>query len=231
MKVAALLSGGKDSLYAIHVVRQWGWEVEYAVVVQPRRLSWMFHTDNIHLATIIADAMAIPSVACVTEADPEVEVNDLQEALTPLHIDGVISGAVASEYQRTRIEHVCHTLDIKSFTPLWHKDPSQLLYDTIQEGFSIAVVAVAAEGLGETWLGRTLDMEALAELNRLHEQYRIHVGGEGGEYETLVLDCPLYQKSLQIIQAESKWDGSRGSLHVAQVRALSKNTQSTKSVV
>ena len=106
MKVAALLSGGKDSLYAIHVVQQWGWEVGYVVVMQPRRLSWMFHTDNIHLATVIADAMAIPSVVCVTEADPEAEVNDLQEALTPLHVDGVISGAIASEYQRTRIEQV-----------------------------------------------------------------------------------------------------------------------------
>jgi diphthine-ammonia ligase len=223
MKVAALLSGGKDSVYAIYVAEQWGWDISHAVIMYPRRLSWMFHTDNIHLADTSANAMALSAITHTTAADPNTEINDLHEALATLNIDGVISGAVASEYQRTRIESVCHSLWVKSFMPLWHKNPRQLIHDMIRANFTIAVVAVAAEGLGESWLGRILDMNALDELERLHERYSINIGGEGGEYETLVLDCPLYQKRLCIIDAEPRWDGSRGTLLISQVSTVSKS--------
>lgn len=214
MKVAILLSGGKDSVYAAYIARQWGWDLGHAVVVRPRRLSWMYHTDNIHLAEMVARSMGLPLVTRSTDARPEAEVSDLQSALAELDVDGVISGAVASEYQRTRIERVCHSLGITSFTPLWHKDERQLLQEMLEAGFTIVVVAVAAEGLGAEWLGRVLDTEAVEELVRLHERYGIHVAGEGGEYETLVLDCPLYTRRLIIEHSEERWDGSRGTLQI-----------------
>ena len=190
--------------------------------MHPQHLSWMFHTDNIHLAVTCADAMAIRAVLHPTAAEPEAEINDLQEALAPLRIDGIISGALASEYQRCRIERVCHALHLKSFAPLWHKNPSQLLNDMIRADFSIAVIAVAAEGLGKAWLGRILDMDALNDLKRVHDRYGVHVGGEGGEYETLVLDCPLYRQHLHISEAEAKWDGSRGTLQITRVSEIPK---------
>ena len=222
MKLAALLSGGKDSIFSMYISQQWGWTVSHAVVMQPRCLSWMFHTDNIHLAATIADAMNVPAVLKPTSAEPETELEDLKDALASLDIEGVISGAIASEYQRTRIEQVCHALKIKSFTPLWHKDPHQLLHEMIQANFSIAVVAVAAEGIGEEWLGRILDMDALIELRDLQKRHGIHEAGEGGEYETLVLDCPLFMKRLSIINAKSEWDGSRGTLCIERLGATSK---------
>lgn len=222
MKLAALLSGGKDSVFSMYVSQQWGWTISHAVVMQPRRLSWMFHTDNIHLAATIADAMNVPTVIQPTSAEPENELEDLKEVLASLDIEGVISGAVASEYQRTRIERVCHALKINSFTPLWHKDPQQLLHDMIAADFSIVVVAVAAEGLGEKWLGRILDMDALIELKHLQKHHGVHELGEGGEYETLVLDCPLFMKRLFITKAKSEWDGSRGTLCIERLGATSK---------
>jgi ABC transporter with metal-binding/Fe-S-binding domain ATP-binding protein len=219
MNIAALLSGGKDSLYAAYVASMYGWNLTHAVTIQPRRLSWMYHTDNIHLTGAIAGALDLPLVVRESRAEKEHELTDLQMALTGLSVDGVVSGAVASEYQRTRIERVCHALHLKSFTPLWHKNGELLLRDMVAAGFDIVIVAVAAEGLDERWLGRHLDSEAINDLVALHGRYGIHVAGEGGEYETLVLDCPLYRHRLTMQESETSWDGSRGTLHVSTIMA------------
>ncbi|MGC9308332.1 MAG: diphthine--ammonia ligase [Thermoplasmatota archaeon] len=217
MNLAALLSGGKDSLYAAYIAAMYGWNITHAVTIRPRQLSWMYHTDNIHLTEVIADALNLPLVIRDSTAEKEQELDDLEQALTGLDIDGVVSGAVASEYQRTRIERVCHHLGLKSFTPLWHKTSEPLLRGMINAGFDSIIVAVAAEGLDETWLGRQINVEAIADLVRLHDRYGIHVAGEGGEYETLVLDCPLYHRRLNIQKSEARWDGSRGTLHIGEV--------------
>lgn len=218
MNVAALLSGGKDSLYATYIASMYGWNLTHAVTIRPRQLSWMYHTDNIHLADVIADTLELPLILRDTEGEKERELGELGEALSGLDIDGVVSGAVASEYQRTRIERVCHRLQLTSFTPLWHKDGEQLLRDMVNAGFDIVIVAVAAEALDEPWLGRHLDMAAIDELVELRNRYGIHVAGEGGEYETLVVNCPLYRHRLTIQESEARWDGSRGTLHISRAR-------------
>ncbi|MFO8132883.1 MAG: diphthine--ammonia ligase [Thermoplasmatota archaeon] len=214
MNLAALLSGGKDSLYAAYIAAMYGWNITHGVTIRPRRLSWMYHTDNIYLAEAIADTLGLPLIMRDTEGEKEQELTELREALTGLPVDGVVSGAVASEYQRTRVERVCHRLQLKSFTPLWHKNGEMLLRDMVAAGFDVVIVAVAAMGLGQAWLGRHLDMAAVDDLVELHSQYGVHVAGEGGEYETLVLDCPLYHHPLTIRESEISWDGSRGTLHV-----------------
>ncbi len=214
MNIAALLSGGKDSLYAAYIASMYGWNISPAVTIRPRRLSWMYHTDNIHLVEAIADALDLPLILRDSEGEKEQELDDLQRALTGLPVDGVVSGAVASEYQRTRIERVCHALHLASFAPLWHKDGEMLLRGMVAAGFDVVIVAVAAMGLGQTWLGRHVDMEAIDDLLELHDRYGIHVAGEGGEYETLVLDCPLYRRRLHLEESEICWDGSRGTLRI-----------------
>lgn len=218
MKVAALLSGGKDSLYASYIATQYGWDLTYAVTIKPEKLSWMYHTENIHLVNSIAESMGIPLIEKITHANKEEELEDLKKALQEIDIDGVISGAIASEYQRTRIEKICHELGIKSFTPLWHKNEELLLREMVSAGFEIIIVAVAAEGLGEEWLGRKIDEKCIEELLQLCSEYGINISGEGGEYETFVLDCPLYGKKLIVEKAERKWEGGRGTLNIKKVR-------------
>ncbi len=218
MRVASLLSGGKDSLYATYIAFQYGWDVTHAVTVKPKKLSWMYHTENVHLADFVADSMGIPLIQKYSDAEKEAELDDLKSALQSIDIDGVISGAIASEYQRTRIEKVCHELGIKSFTPLWHKNEEMLLNEMTEAGFEIIIVAVAAEGLGEGWLGRVLDKECIEELSEIREKYGINISGEGGEYETFVADCPLYRKKLSIEKAEEVWNGGRGVLNIKKVR-------------
>lgn len=215
MKVAVLFSGGKDSTFALDIVQQWGWDTTHLVTLIPENTeSWMFHALNLDLTGLLAESLGIPHTTRRTKGRKEDELTDLSALLEPLPVDGVVSGAIASEYQRTRIERVCDRLGLKTFTPLWHKDQALLLQDQLNAGYRIMVVGVAAEGLTKDWLGRILDHQALAELQQLHTTTGVNVAGEGGEYETLVLDAPILRQHLVIDEQEKRWVRDSGALVV-----------------
>lgn len=225
MKVAALVSGGKDSILALHCAQTTGWDVTHMVTVRPRASdSWMFHVPNTSLAPLIAEAIGLPLVSVDARDEKEVEVEDLEIALAGLPIDGFVSGALASEYQRTRLERVGHRLGLRSFTPLWHKSPAEVLATVAHPTWDVRFAAVAAEGLGQSWLGRKLTGEAVQDLDVLRAHHGIHVAGEGGEYETLVLDAPCYQQRIEVIRARPEWRRDGGSWLVEEARLAPKPT-------
>lgn len=228
MKVAALVSGGKDSTLAAGVALQHGWEVTHAVTVQPRASdSWMFHAPNTDLGPLLAQALGAAYVPVETAGEAESEVDDLARALAGLEIDGFVSGAVASEYQRTRLERIGHRLGLRSFAPLWHKRPEEILATVTAEGWDVRVAAVAAEGLDATWLGRRLDAAAAQDLQRLHERYGVHVGGEGGEYESLTLEAPFFAHRIEVLEAEGRWARDHGVWRVGRARLASRSNLRT----
>jgi len=223
MKVAALFSGGKDSTYAIYIAQQYGWDVTNLVtIISENKDSWMYHTLNIHLTEKQAESMEIPLFKRVTKGEKEEELNDLKDVLKNLDIDGVISGALASEYQRTRIEKICYDLGIKSFTPLWHKNQELILREQVNTGFKTIIVGVFAKGFDETWLGRTIDNKCVDDLVKMHYKHKINIAGEGGEFETLVLDCPLFKKRLAIDDASKEWRRDNGILLVKKAHLIDK---------
>jgi ABC transporter with metal-binding/Fe-S-binding domain ATP-binding protein len=215
MKVAALFSGGKDSVFAIYIARQYGWEVTHLItLISEKQDSWMFHTINIHLTEKLAEIIDIPLFKKTTKGEKEEELEDLEEILRGLSIDGVISGAIASEYQRTRIEKICYDLGIKSFTPLWHKDQELLLREQVNAGFKVVVVGVFAQGFDKSWLGRIIDEQYIDEIVKLHKKQGINTAGEGGELETLVIDGPIYKKKLILDEVSKEWRRDNGVLIV-----------------
>ena len=215
MKIAALFSGGKDSVFAIYIARQYGWEVKNLITLTSEKQdSWMFHTINIHLTEKLAEIIDIPRIKKNTQGEKEEELEDLKEILKNLNIDGVISGAIASEYQRTRIEKICYELGIKSFTPLWHKNQELLLREQVNAGFKIVVVGVFAHGFDESWLGRIIDEHCIDEIVKLHKKHGINTAGEGGELETLVIDGPIYKKKLILDDVSKEWKRDNGVLIV-----------------
>jgi ABC transporter with metal-binding/Fe-S-binding domain ATP-binding protein len=215
MKVAALFSGGKDSVFAVYITQQYGWDVSHLVTLLPEKQdSYMFHSINIHLTELLAEAINIPLVKKSTKGEKEKELVDLKNLLQDLEIDGMISGAIASEYQRIRIEKICDEIGIKSFTPLWHKNQELLLRDQVKAGFHIIIVGVFASGFDETWLGKIIDEQTIDALVSLHEKYMINIAGEGGEFETLVLDGPLFHKKLVIDESVREWNRDNGIFQV-----------------
>jgi diphthine-ammonia ligase len=223
LRLAALFSGGKDSTYAVQQARENGHDVSYLLTMLPARDdSWMFHTVNIALAPLVAQAMGIDSVVVDTSGEKEEELRDLMSAMAGLDVDGLVTGAIASSYQRSRVDAICRELEIEHVAPLWGRESSELAHEMIENGMSIIITAVAAMGLDEAWLGRTLDGDALEELNSISRRYGVDVCGEGGEMETLVIDAPWFTSRLEIVDARSEWDGVRGSLHVEEARLIQK---------
>jgi ABC transporter with metal-binding/Fe-S-binding domain ATP-binding protein len=215
MKVAALFSGGKDSVFAVYIAKQWGWDITHLIaMISKRKDSWMFHTVNIHLTDLLSDAINIPLLTMHTKGEKEDELIDLKDLLDSIDIDGVISGAIASEYQRTRIERICHELGINSYTPIWHKNQKQLISNQIDAGFVIKIVGVHANGFDESWLGKTIDNKTLEELVELNKKFSINIAGEGGEFETLVIDGPIFNRKLILDETEKSWHRDNGTLMV-----------------
>ena len=215
MRAAALITGGKDSALALHRVLREGHEVAYLVTMIPQREdSWMFHFPNIRLTDLFAEASAIPLVKAETSGIKEEEVEDLKRLLAELDVQGIIHGAVSSEYQKSRIDRICRELGKKSIAPLWHEDPSRLMTELIDSNYEVIVVGVYAYGFDKSWLGRKIDHSSLDELAELAGKYQISLVGEGGEYETFVLYAPYFRKKIRIVESEVIWQDESGYLSI-----------------
>lgn len=217
MKCVALLSGGKDSVAAVEVARQYGWDVPVALRMVPAEDdAWMFHTPNLNVVEGIAQCMEVELVTAEARADPEDEVADLETALGDIKqrhgVDAVLSGALASDYQKTRIDRIGHRIGLKTFAPLWHKDRAAYVQSLIDGGYDLRFSRVAADGLDASWAGATLDADAFARLQALDT--RLDVAGEGGEFETLVLDAPHFTRRIVVDDAEVEATASRATWHV-----------------
>jgi len=212
MRVAVLFSGGKDSTYALYWALKEGFEVKYLVTMHSEsEESYMYHVPNVHLTELQARAIGIPLVKGFTKGEKEREVEDLKRVLEGLKIDGVVAGALASQYQKERVERVAEELGIKVFVPFWKADPEEYMRTLILEGFDVVIVGVSAYGLDDRWLGRRIDEKALEELKVLNEKYGVHIAGEGGEFETFVRDAPFFKARVVFDETEKKWDNYTAS--------------------
>ncbi len=223
MKLASLFSGGKDSTFAAYLAKKQGHEIKYlASIVSSNKESFMYHTANIGLVFMQSRASGIQLVSKQTFGEKEYEVEDLKILLKGLDIEGVVCGAIESEYQKKRVEKVCNELNLKLFAPLWHRDPEEMLKEMVSSGFEIIITSVAAEGLDKSWLGRKIDESVIKDLVELRKKYEIHIAGEGGEFETFVLDCPLFAKKIQITDSEVKWQNNSGELIIKDAKLVDK---------
>ncbi len=157
--------------------------------------------------------MGIPHRQITAGQDELLSLKEGLEAIAKaVEIDGVVTGAVASDYQKTRIDQVCDTLGLRSFAPLWHKDPGRLVSDLRQVGLEIIVSGVGASGLDASWLGQELNSSRWAILEQMARKHGIHLTGEGGEYETFVVNGPNFNERVRVNRAHRVWDGQSGYL-------------------
>ncbi len=214
MKLAALISGGKDSILALYRMHQAGHEIKYLLVMEPETdESYMFHHPNTWITELISESMDILLIKGKTHGRKEEELADLKGLLKRVEgeVDGIVSGAIASLYQKQRIDSLCSELEVQSLAPLWGIRAEELWQELFDHGFEVMITAVAAEGFSEKWLGCVVDEDNYPELVRLSRKHRFHLGFEGGEAETLVLDMPLYHEKIAVKKGAPRWDGSSGN--------------------
>ena len=227
MKAAVLFSGGKDSTMAVYKAMEDGNEVKYLFsMISENPHSYMYHVPNIHITELSAQAMNIPLIKGITKGEEEKEVDDLKDALINLKnlgVEAIYSGALYSVYQKSRIDKICTDIGLESIAPLWQRDSEEYMRELIDIGFEIILTGVAAEGLDESWLGRKVDEESLEELIKLNEKFGINIAFEGGEAETLVIDCPIFNKKIKILKSEKNWSYDNGFLDIKEAILEGKN--------
>lgn len=221
MRLAALYSGGKDSTFALYLAEQMGHEVPYLVNIMPEdEASWIFHTPNLGIVPLMAESMGKRLVTAPSTGTEEGDMDGLRDALRDLDIDGVVTGAVWSDYQWDRMNIVCGELGLVVLSPLWRKDQDMVMDQLLDSGIRAMVVGCYAEGLDENWLGRILDAEAVKELKVLREKFGISIMGEGGEYESLTLDSPMHSSPLEVVSSEREWSRGSGTMRVTSARLV-----------
>jgi ABC transporter with metal-binding/Fe-S-binding domain ATP-binding protein len=221
MRLAAMISGGKDSICALTCAMR-EHEVGQLVNVRPVEDSLMYHVPCASLTSLISEATGIPLVWGIS-ASLDDELALLRSILQDLQADGIVAGTIDSNYQMSRLRRLCDQLDLELYAPLWNHGGERLLR-TMARSMDIAVVQVAAYGMDESWLGRRLDDTAADDLCALQRKYGVHLLGEGGEYETLVLDAPIFDKRIRLIDYEKKWfdEQCRGHIEIHQLELQKK---------
>ena len=213
MKLGVLFSGGKDSTFATLLAKKEGYEISCLIsVASDNKESYMFHTPSIEKTKKQAEVIDIPIILEKTQGKKEDELKDLKSAIKKAvqkyKIEGIVTGAVESVYQASRIQKICNELNIECFNPLWQKNQFELLEDLIKNKFEVIIVGVFAYPLDEKWLGRKIDKKFIAEMKKLNEKYKINPAGEGGEFETFVLDCPLFKRKLEVTDWKDFGEGN-----------------------
>ncbi len=214
LRLGALLSTGKDSVYATIVMQKQNYDISCFMTMKSKNdYSFMFHTPNTKLAKLQAEACGIPLLVQETLGEKEDELTDLvlllKKAKKEFKIDGVVTGAIFSTYQRDRIEKACDKVGLVCFSPLWHKDQEKYMYELLENDVHFIMSSVASEGLDEKWVGREIEAIEVARLVALNKKTGMNVAGEGGEFETFVFDCSLFKKKISIVKGVKVFDPER----------------------
>lgn len=221
MRTVALISGGKDSCYNMLQCVGAGHTIVALANLQPLHKdeldSYMYQSVGHHGIELYAEAMGLPlyrEIITGTAVDQgknykptdNDEVEDLYRLLSKvkeeINIEAVAVGAILSDYQRIRVENVCQRLGLVSLAYLWRRNQKELLQEMIYCGIDAIIIKVAAMGLDpRIHLGMTI-RDIQPHLLVMKEKYGLNMCGEGGEYETFTLDCPLFKKKLIIDEKE-----------------------------
>jgi asparagine synthase (glutamine-hydrolysing) len=226
MRVGALYSGGKDSTLAlIKASREHKIECLISMISENPE-SYMFHVPNALLTKYQAEAMEVPIIQRVTKGEKEKELTDLkkiiEEAKEKFGIEGIVTGAIKSNYQYSRIKRICDELKLELISPLWQMDEIEELKEVLREGIKAIIVSVSAYPLTRDFLGKEIDETIVKKFIEFREKFGFNPSGEGGEYETFVIDAPIFKKRILIEDANIVWKEDSGYLKINKLELVGK---------
>ena len=224
MKLAALFSGGKDSTYAIFIAKKLGHTVDVLLTLHPYSdESHLLHYPNIRFTQLQSESMKIPQLIEKTTSDnPENESEKLNRLIVRakenFSIEGIVHGGILSKYQKDNFSLICEKNKLEIVSPLWNKEPLSYMKELLDEKFEYIISTVSSDGLDDSWLGRKLNENDLDELQTLQKKFSFNLNFEGGEAETFVINCPLFEKPLLIQDSITEWDGYRGRFEILEAK-------------
>ena len=224
MKLAALFSGGKDSTYAIYLAKKLHHSVEVLLTLYPHSSeSHLLHHPNITFTSLQSESMKIPQlVEEISSTDAETEFKKLEKlillAKKNYSIEGLVHGGILSKYQKDNFSLICERNNLEIISPLWNKNPESYMKELLEENFEYIISSVSSDGLDNSWLGKIIDKSGLQHLKNLQSKFGFNLNFEGGEAETFVINCPLFEKPLFIQDSSTEWDGYRGRFEILEAK-------------
>ena len=220
MKLGVLFSGGKDSYLALQYASEENEIICLLTLESKKEDSWMFHTPAIEWTKLQAEAMGLNHLTKETNGIKEEELGDLksiiESAVSKYSIEGIVTGALASVYQSTRIQKICNELNLWCFNPLWQMPQNVLLQELISNNIVSIITGVAAEPFDASWLGRLIDSNCIDNLLALESSHKINPAGEGGEIESFVINAPLFTKSISVTKSQKYYSNFSGRLEIQE---------------
>ena len=218
-----VISGGKDSILAIHLAIDEGHELVALANLYPADRtseldSYMYQCAGTEVVEAIGEAFELPLLRrpmngapiaihsnsyAPTEGD---EVEDLFELLKECkarfpEVGGITTGAVFSSYQKQRVENCCERLGLVSMAPLWEMPQDRVLDLVEEKGLTAVLVKTAFVGLDDRHLGKSTK-ELRPVFRSLAKTMGFNECGEGGEFESIVLDCPLMKRRVELVNPQ-----------------------------
>lgn len=198
MRATILWTGGKDSALAFYKARLAGYEVVNLLTFAPKDADFLAHP--LPFMQYQAQAIGIPHLQAVVDTPLEDSYEKFIRAFKMEHdVGALVTGDIAEvDRQPNWIRQRCVDIDLKVLMPLWSGDRYQILKELLSCQFKVIISCVKKGILSDEWLGRELDEKAVKDLRKISDRTRLDICGENGEYHTLVLDGPIFNKRLSI---------------------------------
>jgi len=217
--VVVSLSGGKDSIYALYVALKEGLNVNSLLFINNGGKA---HLANRWLLKLVSESLGIPAVTVGGKR------SKIRQTLKKLKADILVSGVMTTPEHIDYYQEICNPIKVKHYAPLWGKNPFTALTEMKQLGFQMLIIEVdVSMGSRKSWLGKEIDDNILHEIRKLESDQKMNPIGEFGEYHTLVLDCPIYKKKINILESEIVWENSKG-YNVIKNANLQSKTKKTR---
>lgn len=224
MKIAALVSGGKDGLYAAHLARLAGHQLACTATLEPASDgSHLLHEPGTRVTALQSESMGVAHLRARsgegTGAESAALAGLLARASSEFGAEGMVHGGIVSRFQRDAFASAARGAGLAVLAPLWGADQRTHMENLLRDRFEFAVVSVGSAGLGPEWLGRTVTRGDADVLRDLAGKHSFNPAFEGGEAETLVLCCPMFSRRVEI-EGRPEWDGCRGRFEISGARLV-----------
>ena len=201
--IGVLFSGGKDSNLSMFLVKdKYNFSCLLSIIPSSND-SYMYQKPELNLLNAQAECLNLPLLTQKSKSVKEKELKDLEQlikkAIKKYKIKAIVCGALFSNYQRERVLTICNKLQIELIAPLWQMDQEKEIELLLNNNFKFMICKIAALGLDQKYLGKIVSKEDLTDFKKLNTKYGFNIAGEGGEYETIVIDSPMFNKKIEIL--------------------------------
>lgn len=206
--IACSWSGGKDSCYALLRAINQGNKLKVLVNMMNEngRIS-RSHGLPLSILQQQASAMNVPLMATPTSWNDYKAhfVGALHQIKRKHNVEAMVFGDIDLQPHRDWEEMVCAEAGLEAMLPLWQQGRRQLVDEMIENGIEAMIVSCNTQ-MGEAYLGRTITPALVNDL----EKAGIDACGENGEFHSVVINCALFDKPVQLppygkVRHENYW--------------------------